>query len=85
MVRIRVTEYCRWWLVYRDDYQSEKRIFSHNSKKNFSTKSRAPWKLIYYEASLHKRDAIAREKYLKSGMGKRYIKNRLKFFFSENF
>lgn len=63
----------------------KKRIFSHNSKKNFSTKSRAPWKLIYYEASLHKRDAIAREKYLKSGMGKRYIKNRLKFFFSENF
>jgi putative endonuclease len=62
-----------------------KRIFSHNRKKNFSTKSKAHWKLIYYEASLDKHDAIAREKYLKSGMGKRYIKNRLKFFFTENF
>ena len=62
-----------------------KRIFSHNSKKNFATKPKAPWKLIYYEASLNKKDAQAREKYLKSGMGKRYIKNRLKFFFEENF
>ena len=34
--------------------------------------------LIYYEASINKEDAMARERYLKSGMGKRYIKNRLK-------
>jgi len=35
-------------------------------------------KLIYYEACLSAADAIARERYLKSGMGKRYLKNRLK-------
>jgi putative endonuclease len=62
-----------------------KRIFIHNSKKNKSTKSKAPWGLIYYEACTNRKDAYAREKYLKSGMGKRYLKNRLKFFFSENF
>jgi putative endonuclease len=37
-----------------------------------------PWKLLYYEVSLNKYDAIAREKYLKTGMGRRFLKNRLK-------
>ncbi len=49
----------------------------------FSTKSGLPWKLIYYEGCLNEKDAKAREKYLKSGMGKRYIKNRLKFFIGQ--
>jgi len=34
-------------------------------------------RLIYYEACLEKDDAIKREKYLKTGMGKRYLRNRL--------
>lgn len=63
----------------------KKRILRHNAAKNKSTKSGIPWKLIYYEASLNKEDARTREKYLKSGMGKRYINNRLKFFFCEDF
>jgi len=62
-----------------------KRIFVHNSKQNQSTKAKAPWSLIYYEACVNSKDAYAREKYLKSGMGKRYLKNRLKSFFSEHF
>lgn len=62
-----------------------KRILQHNSGKNFSTKHGIPWKLIYCEVSLNRDDARAREKYLKSGMGKRYLKNRLKFFFESNF
>jgi putative endonuclease len=37
-----------------------------------------PWEVIYYEFAYNKEDAIAREKYLKSGMGRRYLKNRLK-------
>ncbi|MCX6702578.1 MAG: hypothetical protein NTW60_01780 [Candidatus Wolfebacteria bacterium] len=40
-----------------------------------------PWKIIYCEVSLDRDDARARERYLKSGMGRRYLKNRLKFFF----
>ena len=54
------------------------RFKQHNSNNVFSTKGRAPLKIIYYEACLNIMDAQAREKYLKSGMGKRYIKNRLK-------
>lgn len=57
-----------------------KRLAEHQSGKSTYTKSRGPYKLIYYEACLNEKDAFAREKYLKSGMGKRYLKNRLKHF-----
>ena len=60
----------------------QKRFKDHNDGKVFSTKSRGPFKLIYFEACLNKDDAFPREKYLKSGMGKRYLKNRLKRFLS---
>jgi len=59
-----------------------KRFQEHNDGKVNSTKSRGPFELIYYEASLNIEDAFTREKYLKSGMGKRYLKNRLKRFLS---
>jgi len=59
-----------------------KRFREHNDGKVNSTKGRGPFELIYYEASLDRTDAFAREKYLKSGMGKRYLKNRLKRFLS---
>ena len=60
----------------------QNRFREHNSGGVPSTKKRGPFELIYYEASLNKQDALAREKYLKSGMGKRYLKNRLKRFLS---
>lgn len=55
-----------------------KRFRQHQDNKSTYTKGRGPFKLIYYEASLHEEDATAREKYLKSGMGKRYLTNRVK-------
>jgi putative endonuclease len=57
-----------------------KRFTEHNEGKSTYTKSRGPYELIYYEACLDAKDAYAREKYLKTGMGKRYLKNRLKRF-----
>lgn len=59
-----------------------KRFKQHNDNKVFSTKSRGPFELIYYEACLNEEDGRMREKYLKSGIGKRYLKNRLKRFLS---
>ena len=53
-------------------------FLDHNKGRVMSTKSRIPLKLIYFEACLKMYDALAREKYLKSGMGKRYLRNRLK-------
>ena len=69
-----------WYTGYTKDLR--KRILEHSKDKNFSTKNRGPFELVYYEASYAEKDARAREKYLKSGMGKKYLKNRLKFFFS---
>jgi len=59
-----------------------KRFKEHVRGLNISTKSRGPFVLIYYEACLNERDARTREKYLKTGMGKRFIANRLKRFLS---
>ena len=59
-----------------------KRFEQHNENKSTYTKGRGPWDLIYYEACLNGEDARSREKYLKTGMGKRYLKNRLKRFLS---
>ncbi|MBI4692149.1 MAG: GIY-YIG nuclease family protein [Candidatus Terrybacteria bacterium] len=59
-----------------------KRFNQHNKGKSTWTKGRGPFEIIYYEACLNEEDTRSREKYLKSGMGKRYIKNRLKRFLS---
>jgi putative endonuclease len=61
-----------------------KRVKEHNSGKNISTSYRIPLKLIYYEAYLLKKDAEAREKYLKTSMGKRVLKKQLANFIKEN-
>jgi len=55
-----------------------RRLAEHRVGRSRATQSRGPWRLIYYEASANLQDAQARERYLKSGMGKRYVRNRLK-------
>jgi len=59
-----------------------KRLSQHNKGESTWTKVGIPWEIIYYEACSNVEDARSREKYLKSGMGKRYLKNRLKRFLS---
>ncbi|MBI5145456.1 MAG: GIY-YIG nuclease family protein [Candidatus Omnitrophica bacterium] len=56
----------------------EKRLEQHNKGEVFYTKNKLPVTLIYFEACLNKDDAYRRERYLKTGMGKRYLKNRLR-------
>lgn len=77
---IRSTKDGKWYTGCTNDLR--KRFSEHNDGKVTSTKGRGPFELIYCEGSLNPSDAYAREKYLKSGMGKRYLKNRLKRFLS---
>ncbi|OGN02544.1 MAG: excinuclease ABC subunit C [Candidatus Yanofskybacteria bacterium RIFCSPHIGHO2_01_FULL_43_42] len=63
-------------------YDLRKRLKEHNDKKSTYTKYRGPYELIYYEACRNENDARQREKYLKSGTGKRYLKSRLRRFLS---
>ena len=55
-----------------------KRFKQHTLNQSTATKGRGPFDLIYYEMCKNKEDTRSRELYLKSGMGKRYLKNRLK-------
>jgi len=58
-----------------------KRVKEHKEGRVKSTASRRPLKLVYYESCLHEKDAIKREKYFKTGFGRRFLMNRLEFFF----
>jgi putative endonuclease len=64
-----------WYIGFTSDL--DKRLKDHNNGRTITTSRKMPWEVIYYEVSFSKYDAIAREKYLKSGMGRRYLKNRL--------
>ena len=60
-----------------------RRFASHASGKAASTVRRRPWRLIYYEAYLNEADALGRERYLKSGSGRRFLKVQLRHYLSE--
>ena len=52
-----------------------KRLNDHNSGKTSSTKGYRPWKLMYSEYKETRLEAREREKYLKSGIGKEFLKS----------
>ena len=61
----------------------QRRIEEHNSEMVESTKRKGPYKLIHYEAFLHQQDAFARERYLKTGWGRKFIKKNLHYYFHD--
>ena len=56
----------------------QERIRKHNSKHTGFTSDGAPWKLIFYQAFLDKKDSIDEEIFLKSGKGRERLKFLLK-------
>lgn len=54
----------------------EKRLNEHNSGKTRSTKAYRPWKFFFKEEFPTREEARKREKYLKSGFGKKWIKDK---------
>ena len=65
----------RTYVGYTKDLK--KRLILHNKGLVTATKPFIPWKLVYYEACLSKEKAILREKSLKTGFGRKYLKDRL--------
>lgn len=55
----------------------KQRLTKHNGGKVVSTKARLPLRLIYFEGCLSQDAAIKREKYFKTGFGRRFLTNRL--------
>jgi len=55
-----------------------KRLQEHNSKSlSFWTKRGTNWKIIYQEEFERKLDALRRERWLKSGIGREWIKKNV--------
>jgi len=53
------------------------RVRLHNTGKIESTKLRRPFILIHYEAYINRYDAYAREKWLKTGWGRKHLRKIL--------
>ncbi|MEL1242167.1 GIY-YIG nuclease family protein [Flavobacterium flavipallidum] len=55
----------------------EKRVKEHNAGKTKSTKGYRPWKLVYFEIFETREEAVLREKYFKTGIGRAFLKEKL--------
>lgn len=55
----------------------KKRFAEHNRGLVDATKYRIPFILVYYEACLAEKKAIQREKYFKTGFGRRFLESRI--------
>lgn len=56
----------------------KRRLAEHAKGLVVATKNRTPVKLIHYEYFINEKDAKAREKFLKSGYGRKQFKEILK-------
>jgi putative endonuclease len=52
----------------------EKRLLEHNGGKVDATRNRKPFKIIYTESFITEKEAKDRERYWKSGAGRRNLK-----------
>jgi putative endonuclease len=62
----------------------KRRLWVHKRGGAQATSYRGPWKLIYYEAYLEREDALGRERYLKSGSGRKFLKTQLRHYLGKN-
>ena len=62
-----------WYIGYTSDlkHRPKEHISGYGSQ---TTGMKKGWKLIYCEGYLNKKDAVGRERFLKSGSGRKYIK-----------
>ena len=54
----------------------ERRIHEHNGGLSPYTKNRGPWRLFYLEEYFTRSEAMKREAFFKSGIGRRYLKEK---------
>jgi putative endonuclease len=71
-----------WYIGYTSDLR--RRFQEHNRGDTKSIIRRKPFILIYYEAYLHKMDAIGRERFLKSGGGRKFLNKQLRHHLSQS-
>ncbi len=65
----------RFYMGWTNDLKN--RILEHNAGNVSATRNRRPLELVYYEACKNRESAIKREKYFKTGYGRRFLKDRI--------
>ena len=71
-----------WYIGYTSDLK--RRLKEHQAGYGGQTTSqkKGGWRLIYCEGYLNKKDAEGRERFLKSGSGRKYLKKQLNNYLS---
>jgi len=70
-----------WYIGFTRDINQ--RVKDHNDGRGGkTTRQKKMWNLIYFEGYKNKADAIGREKFLKSGSGRRFLKKQIRYFLS---
>ena len=68
-----------WYIGFTNNI--ERRVAEQQSGEGGrTTKLKSSWQLIYFEAYISQKDALGREKFLKSGSGRKYLKKQLKYY-----
>lgn len=71
-----------WYIGYTSNLK--RRIAEHKSGSgSFTTSKKNEWRLIYCEGYLNKEDAEGRERFLKSGSGRNFIKKQIKNYLAD--
>lgn len=65
----------KFYIGYSEDVP--KRLAEHNAGLVDATRNRLPVTLVYYEACRDKQKALQREKYFKTGFGRRFLQGRI--------
>ncbi len=65
-----------WYIGYTTNLK--RRLVEHqNGYGSRTTSLKSGWKLIYFECYLSQKDALGRERFLKGGSGRTYLKKQL--------
>ena len=68
------------WCYIGQTQDLKTRINQHNSGKTKSTSVYKPFDLVYFEVFNTREEAVKREKYLKSGSGREFLKYDIKIY-----
>jgi putative endonuclease len=72
-----ISSHCRNYIYVGFTYNLERRFKEHQSGRNKTTKPYRPFNLILVEQYPSRQEARNREKYLKSGKGKEFLKSKI--------
>jgi len=70
------SKYDRLYIGFSSDYKTRFKWHNELAKKGYTVRFR-PWKIIYTESFETKSEAMKREKQLKSGQGRAWIRKTL--------